>query len=54
MFRLFKKKAEFDKLQEQYEKLMKKWYQVSAVSRSESDAIYSKAEEILTKMEALR
>ncbi len=53
MFGLFKKKSEFDRLQEKYEKLMKKWYQVSAVNRTESDAIYAEAEEILNQMDAL-
>jgi len=53
MFGLFKKKSEFDRLQEQYEKLMKRWYKVSAVNRSESDAIYAEAEEILNRMDAL-
>ncbi|NNC69205.1 MAG: Lacal_2735 family protein [Flavobacteriaceae bacterium] len=54
MFRLFKKKTELEKLQEQYEKLMKRWYEVSTVNRAQSDTIYEEAEAILTKMEALR
>ena len=54
MFGLFKKKSELEKLQMQYEKLMKRWYQVSSVNRSESDRIYAEAELILNKMEALR
>ncbi|MDJ0645820.1 MAG: Lacal_2735 family protein [Flavobacteriaceae bacterium] len=54
MFGLFKKKSELEKLQEQYEKLMKRWYQVSAINRSESDTLYAEAEAILNKMEALR
>lgn len=54
MFGLFKKKSELEKLQKEYEKLMKRWYEVSAVNRSESDAIYAEAEEILNKMEVLK
>ncbi len=54
MFGLFKKKTEFEKLQEQYEKTMREWYQLSTVNRSKSDAIYAEAETILNKMEALQ
>ena len=54
MFGLFKKKTELEQLQKQYEKLMKRWYEVSTVNRSKSDSIYEEAEEILNKMEALK
>lgn len=54
MFKLFKKKSDFEKLQEKYERLMKKWYQMSTINRSESDAIYAEAQEVLNKMDALQ
>ncbi len=54
MFGLFKKKSELEKLQEQYEMLMKKWYQLSTINRAESDNIYAEAEKVLNKMEALQ
>ena len=39
MFGLFKKKSEADKLQEQYQKLMKEAFDLSKVNRTKSDAL---------------
>lgn len=53
MFGLFKKKSEKEKLQEEYNKLMKEWHSLSTVNRSESDKKYAEAQNIMTKLESL-
>ncbi len=53
MFGLFKKKTEKEKLQQQYDTLMKEWHSLSTVNRSESDKKYAEAQEIMTKLESL-
>jgi hypothetical protein len=54
MFGIFKKSSEVEKLQKQYNKLMKEWHSLSSVNRSESDKKYAEAQEILTKIEAIK
>ncbi len=53
MFGLFKKKSEVDKLQNQYDKLMKEAHRLSTVNRSDSDQKYAEADEISKKIDAL-
>ena len=52
MFGLFKKKSEKDKLNEQYQKLMKESYDLSTSNRKLSDQKAYEAEEIMKKIEA--
>ena len=54
MFGLFKKKSEADKLQEQYQKLMKEAFDLSKVNRTKSDENTAEAEEVLKKIAALK
>ncbi|WP_303686467.1 Lacal_2735 family protein [Nonlabens dokdonensis] len=54
MFGLFKKKTELEKLQEQYETLMKDYHRLSTTDRAASDAAFAKADEIGKKMDALK
>lgn len=53
MFGLFKKKSELDKLNEQYEKLLKEAHRLSTLDRTASDAKVAEANEILKKIERL-
>lgn len=53
MFGLFKKKTEVEKLQENYQKLMKEAFDLSKINRSESDSKYAEADEVQKKIEAL-
>jgi hypothetical protein len=53
MFGLFKKKSERDKLEEQYDALIKKSYELSHTNRAESDKVQAQAQEVLKKIEAL-
>ncbi|MFC7357183.1 Lacal_2735 family protein [Jejudonia soesokkakensis] len=53
MFGLFKKKTEKEKLQEQYEALMKESFKLSSVNRSKSDAKLAEADNIMKKIEQL-
>lgn len=53
MFGLFKGKSEKEKLQQKYEKLLEKSFQLSTVNRAESDRVRAEAEEVLEQMEAL-
>ncbi|WP_419211604.1 Lacal_2735 family protein [Maribacter sp. X9] len=53
MFGLFKKKTEREKLQAQYEKLMKESYQLSTVNRSKSDDKAAEADAIMKQMEGM-
>lgn len=54
MFGLFKKKSEAEKLQEQYNALMKEWHTLSSTNRAESDKKYAQAQEIMSKLETLQ
>ncbi len=53
MFGLFKKKSEKEKLQEQYEKLLKEAYQLSTVDRKQSDQKTFEAEQVMQQLEKL-
>ncbi|WP_405291914.1 Lacal_2735 family protein [Algibacter sp. Ld11] len=50
MFGLFKSKSEKDKLQNQYEKLMKEAHTLSTSNRKMSDEKVYEAEEIMKKL----
>ncbi|MGB5942794.1 MAG: Lacal_2735 family protein [Leeuwenhoekiella sp.] len=54
MFGIFKKKTETEKLQVQYEKLMKEAFDLSKSNRSASDDKYAAADKVMKKMEALK
>ena len=53
MFGLFKKKSEKEKLQKQYQKLMKEAHALSTSNRKLSDQKVFEAEEIMKKLENL-
>ncbi|MEL6483622.1 MAG: Lacal_2735 family protein [Bacteroidota bacterium] len=53
MFGLFKKKSEVEKLQQQYQKLMKEAFELSKINRTESDNKYAQADAIQKKIDAL-
>ena len=53
MFGLFKKKSETEKLQEEYQKLMAKAFDLSKTDRAASDLMYAKADDIMKKIESL-
>lgn len=53
MFGLFKKKTEVEKLQEQYQKLMKEAFDLSKTNRSASDEKYAEADKIQKQIETL-
>tara|TARA_B100001939_G_scaffold345230_1_gene361315 strand:+ start:3564 stop:3731 length:168 start_codon:yes stop_codon:yes gene_type:complete len=53
MFGLFKKKTEREKLEAQYDVLIKKSYELSHSNRAESDRVQAEAQEILKKLDAL-
>lgn len=50
MFGFFKKKSKYDKLSEEYQKVLKEAFELSKIDRSKSDAKYAEAEKILEKM----
>ena len=50
---LFKRKTEKEKLQQQYEKLMKQAFELSKSNRKASDAKQAEADQVLKQMEAL-
>ena len=54
MFNLFKPKSQIDKLNAQYDKLIKEWHRLSTINRSESDKKYAEAQEILNEIELLK
>lgn len=49
----FKKKSEKDKLEDQYEKLMKESFELSRIDRTKSDAKAAEADEIRKKLDSL-
>lgn len=53
MFSFFKKKSEKEKLQEQYQKLMKESFDLSKIDRIKADAKVAEANFILEKIEKL-
>lgn len=53
MFGLFKKKTEKEKLQEQYEKLLKESFELSTRDRAASDKKAAEADELAKKIEQL-
>jgi len=53
MFGIFKKKSEKEKLQAQYEKLLKEAHSLSTTNRKMSDQKTYEAEEIMKKLEQL-
>ena len=54
MFGLFKKKTEAEKLQLEYANLMKEAFELSKINRTKSDEKTAEAEEVLSKIEALK
>lgn len=53
MFGLFKKKSKLEKLNEKYQKLQTEAYQLSTSNRTQSDAKYAEAQEVLKEIEEL-
>ncbi|MDT0294297.1 Lacal_2735 family protein [Mesonia ostreae] len=53
MFGLFKKKSEKEKLQSEYEKLLKESHSLSTTNRKMSDQKAYEAEEVMKKLEKL-
>ena len=53
MFGLFKKKTEKEKLQAQYEKLMKEAHSLSTSNRKLSDEKVYEAEEVMQQLEKM-
>jgi len=53
MFGLFKKKSEKEKLQDQYEKLLKEAHNLSTTNRKMSDQKTFKADEVMKQLEKL-
>jgi len=53
MFGIFKKKSEKEKLQAQYEKLLKEAHGLSTTNRKMSDQKVYEAEEIMNQLEKL-
>lgn len=54
MFGLFKKKSEVEKLQVQYQKLMKEAFDLSKINRTESDNKYAEADEVQKRIDVLQ
>lgn len=53
MFNFFKPKSEKQKLQAQYEKLLKESYRLSTINRAQSDLKAAEADELARKIESL-
>ncbi len=53
MFKLFKNKSKKEKLQNQYEKLLKDAYRLSSINRKLSDQKIFESEEVLKQIEKL-
>ncbi len=53
MFGLFKKKTEKEKLQAEYEKLMRESHRLSTINRAESDKVAALADAVAKRIEAL-
>lgn len=50
MFKIFKKKSELEKLNDQYAKLMKEAHSLSTVNRRESDKKVAESEVVLARI----
>jgi len=53
MFGLFKKKSEKEKLEDRYDALIKKSYELSHTNRAESDKVAAEAAALLEKIEEI-
>ena len=53
MFGLFKKKSEKEKLEDRYDALIKKSYELSHTNRAASDKVAAEAAALLKKIEEL-
>jgi hypothetical protein len=53
MFGLFKKKTEKEKLNAQYNKLIKEGYELSKINRTASDRKYTEADAVQKKIDSL-
>ncbi|GAB3343622.1 hypothetical protein GCM10027429_34560 [Marivirga atlantica] len=53
MFGLFKKKTEKEKLNDQYQKLLKEYHRLSTVDRTKADQKMAEAEEVAKKIDTL-
>ncbi len=53
MFGLFKKKSKIDVLHDKYSKLQEDAHRLSNTSRTQSDAKYAEADQVLKEIEAL-
>jgi len=53
MFKIFKKKTELEKLNDQYAKLTKEAHTLSTVDRKKSDAKIAESEAIMKRMKEL-
>lgn len=51
---LFSKKSPKEKLQKEYEKLLKESHRLSTIDRTRSDAKMAEAQSVLEKIEALQ
>jgi hypothetical protein len=51
---LFSKKSPVEKLQKEYEKLLKEAHRLSTVDRTKSDAKMAEAQAVLEKIDALQ
>ncbi|MFD0990930.1 Lacal_2735 family protein [Mariniflexile jejuense] len=54
MFNLFRKKSEIEKLESNFKKLMKEWYELSSINRKLSDEKYAMAQALIPKIEQLK
>ena len=54
MFNIFKPKSPIDKLNSQYDKLIKEWHRLSTINRTESDKKYAAAQEVLNQIDKLK
>lgn len=53
MYGILKKKSPLQKLQQRYQKLLKEAHKLSQVNRSQGDAKYAEAEEVLNQIKQL-
>lgn len=54
MFRLFKRESPIEKLQKEYEKLLREAHELSTRDRSASDAVRVEAERVANEIDALK
>ena len=53
MFGIFKTKTPVEKLPDRYKKLLSEWHDLSNTNRSESDAKYAEAQQVLDEIDKL-